>query len=641
MRPFRDRIAGLPLRSQLLLAFGAAIGLLLLALATAYPVSRDKIEERLELELRTHARTLSVGVAQLMEEARRDVMELCTAPSLRTPLDNATRAEEAQAYLRAYMLRADGRFLAVRVFDARARLILDLHEQGLQGIDRAPPEPLAQNLVAIGGVEPGIRPPGIVVKLSATLYDAGQQVIGSLVASYDAYPIVSQIVHSAASPDEVSLLVCSSGHVCSSNRLELTGQTISPALRELIRPEADVHTIGPLTERDAECHLVGIAAIPASRTQATKSSLQLFVLAARPVQSVQARTHQLIMPMFGSALLLIILLGLGTVLLVGRMIRPLGRLTGEVQTLQERLCRTAPQEPASTSANEVGLLHSAFDRMSWEVEMRQADLQQLVERMQRADRIKDEFLSFLSHEVRTPLTSIRSFAEILRESPDIEEGDRQEFLTIIESECDRLTQLCGDLLDLAKIDAGEMPWREEDVDLGEIVRKVQRTTSVLATRRGVHLEHRLNQDLPRLHADQHRLIQVLTNLVSNALKFTPSGGAVTLRAGTLRLPEGTIAYLAVLDTGPGIPEAFQQRIFDPFVQAPLESDFTPESKGTGLGLAICTRIVQHYGGRIVASNRWLRGAAIHVLLPLRRGDVRPAARSGEGAVPRHALTSPL
>jgi signal transduction histidine kinase len=119
--------------------------------------------------------------------------------------------------------------------------------------------------------------------------------------------------------------------------------------------------------------------------------------------------------------------------------------------------------------------------------------------------------------------------------------------------------------------------------------------------------------MPPLLADEHRLVQVVTNLVSHALKFTPDAGKITLRVGSLRMPSGPLVYLSVLDNGPGIPEEFREKIFDAFIQAP--SDGSASQRGTGLGLSICMRIVQHYGGRIFAGRRVGAGAAIHVLLP--------------------------
>jgi signal transduction histidine kinase len=242
------------------------------------------------------------------------------------------------------------------------------------------------------------------------------------------------------------------------------------------------------------------------------------------------------------------------------------------------------------------------------------EMQGMLERLHRADQLKDEFLSFFSHELRTPLSAIRSFAELLRITGDIEEEDRREFLTIIESECERLTRLSTDLLDLAKIESGDMPWRERVLRPHDFLQPALKTLKVLAEKGGVHLMLQHDAVLPRIVADVDRLTQVVTNLVSNALKFTPPGGQVTVRASGGRRADGTpVLGITVQDTGPGIPQEYLERVFDRYVQAPDTQ--AGNVRGTGLGLTICKRVVQHYSGTIQAANHPNGGALFHITLP--------------------------
>jgi len=281
--------------------------------------------------------------------------------------------------------------------------------------------------------------------------------------------------------------------------------------------------------------------------------------------------------------------------------------------------RANPPVRRTADDNELHVLGEAFEDMADRVEehqeelyRRNVELEQVLKRLQRADQVKDELLSFLSHEMRTPLTAIRSFAELLRTTKDVSEDERQEFLSIIENECHRLELLSNDLLDLARIDLGEMPWRDQLIDPGRVIDDAARILRILAERGGAHLLLQVQPDLPKMRLDRDRMIQVLTNLVSNSLKYTPAEGQVTIRAE--RELDGDREWLrvSVIDTGPGIPMQSLESVFDPFVQA---GDEAGRQGGAGLGLTICARIVQHYGGTIHAENGAHGGAIMRVRVP--------------------------
>jgi signal transduction histidine kinase len=207
--------------------------------------------------------------------------------------------------------------------------------------------------------------------------------------------------------------------------------------------------------------------------------------------------------------------------------------------------------------------------------------------------------------LRTPLTSIRSFAEILRDTPGLDAAQRQQFLDIIVRESERLTRLITDLLDLARMEADELPWHFAPVALEPLLREAAAATAPLFAARGVTLTLDLPADLPPLRADADRITQVAINLLANAAKFAPQG------SGQVRLHLSAVAggqAFEVADNGPGISPADQALIFERFRQA-------GPAAGSGLGLAISRAIVAGHGGTLGLRSAPGAGATFRVLLP--------------------------
>jgi len=181
-----------------------------------------------------------------------------------------------------------------------------------------------------------------------------------------------------------------------------------------------------------------------------------------------------------------------------------------------------------------------------------------------------------------------------------------------------LLGLINDVLDLTKIEAGQLSLQVDDYDVGAVVDSVVSTVGSIARNKGLRLERTIEHNMPTCRGDQRRIQQVLLNLVGNALKFTDKGEVhVTVAHADNRVS------VSVRDTGPGIPEADQKRIFDEFQQA--DSSSTREKGGTGLGLAISKRIVELHGGTIGVSSTLGEGATFTINLPLRIDEKREAA----------------
>ncbi|MFT3953552.1 MAG: sensor histidine kinase [Piscinibacter sp.] len=213
------------------------------------------------------------------------------------------------------------------------------------------------------------------------------------------------------------------------------------------------------------------------------------------------------------------------------------------------------------------------------------------------DRLKDDFMSSVTHELRTPLTSIRAFAELMRDDPAMDAAQRQQFLGLVVAEAERLSRLVNQVLDMAKIESGHAQWQHEAIDLRELIAHAVQTSGEAFRERGATVSVVQPEQVPLLHADRDRLLQVLINLLSNAAKFVPQH---TGRVTVILACDERFAHIEVQDNGPGIAPEQQQLVFEKFRQG---GDTANRPPGTGLGLPISRQIVEHFGGRL-----WLRSA---------------------------------
>lgn len=230
---------------------------------------------------------------------------------------------------------------------------------------------------------------------------------------------------------------------------------------------------------------------------------------------------------------------------------------------------------------------------------------------QRVERLKSEFVSTVSHELRSPLTSIAGSLGLLVGGAAGALPERAaRLLTIAHGNCQRLVRLINDILDIEKLESGQMAFSWTSLDLGELVHRSAEGLGGLAAETGVELRVTASSGMPPVRGDADRLAQVLWNLISNGLKFSPAGATVEVDVGVNA--EGW-ARLAVRDHGPGIPAAFRERIFSRFAQA--DGSDTRAKGGTGLGLAITRQIVERHQGRIWFESEPGNGAAFFVELP--------------------------
>jgi signal transduction histidine kinase len=228
-----------------------------------------------------------------------------------------------------------------------------------------------------------------------------------------------------------------------------------------------------------------------------------------------------------------------------------------------------------------------------------------------ANKHKSQFLANMSHELRTPLNAILGYTELIQDNiyGDVPEKI-QEVLVRLEQNGRHLLGLINDVLDLSKIEAGQLTLSLNEYSMGEVVQTVFTSVEALAAEKKLELKVKVPQDLSIARGDEQRIAQVLLNLLGNAIKFTDEGEvrvAVTDSDGTF--------LVSVTDTGPGLSEADQKRIFEEFQQT--DGSSTREKGGSGLGLSIAKKIVAMHGGRIWVESNMDKGSTFRFTLPVR------------------------
>lgn len=264
------------------------------------------------------------------------------------------------------------------------------------------------------------------------------------------------------------------------------------------------------------------------------------------------------------------------------------------------------------------------DHLEEMVKRRTADLEKAKEAAERASKTKSDFLSTVSHELRTPLTSIRGFSTIVKNDlqerifPNLKEQNKKtmrnvknltESLEIMEDESEKLTFLISDILDMAKMESGDVEWKEELVDLRELSEIAISSIEEQLEQKGLLVNKEISDEDVKVIGDRERLIQLMSNLLHNAVKFSEQG-AITCRIKK----ESENIRCEVEDEGCGIPDHLRDEIFERFKQ--VDDILTDKPQGTGLGLTICKEIVEHYKGKLWVESEVGKGSRFIFTIPV-------------------------
>jgi two-component system, OmpR family, phosphate regulon sensor histidine kinase PhoR len=242
-----------------------------------------------------------------------------------------------------------------------------------------------------------------------------------------------------------------------------------------------------------------------------------------------------------------------------------------------------------------------------------------VTELRRLENIRKDFVANVSHELRTPLTSIKGYIEALLDGAKDDADTSTKFLDIILKQSDRLNLILEDLLQLSKIESGQVLFKREPLHIRRVIERTLAMIKPLADKKGHRLASFVEDDLPAVLGDEDRLTQVMSNLLDNAVKYTPERGTITVAAHPVSDDAEqpalvTAVELSVTDTGIGIPEQDRPRVFERFYR--VDKARSRELGGTGLGLAIVRHIVEGQGGRVWVETNTPTGSRFVVRLPV-------------------------
>lgn len=251
----------------------------------------------------------------------------------------------------------------------------------------------------------------------------------------------------------------------------------------------------------------------------------------------------------------------------------------------------------------------------------QAKLRQNLNALKEMDVKKNQFMSVAAHELKTPMTSIHGFSQILQNN-DIAKNQkkREKYLKIIEHETLRLVKIVNDVLDLSRVDMGVVTFEISKIDVNSLVDAVRTEMAIQVREKGLKFEYNVEKNLPKIYTDKERLTQVLINLINNAVKYTPKG-TITLNVSK---DQNELRFV-VKDTGLGVAKNNQDRIFDRFYQ--VDSSYTRSAGGVGLGLSLCKEFIELLGGKMWCESAPGKGSEFQFTLPRKFNRQCPKAKS--------------
>lgn len=333
----------------------------------------------------------------------------------------------------------------------------------------------------------------------------------------------------------------------------------------------------------------------------------------RVLEASLRKTVERIQRIVGAVALVAMAIGLGSALwLALQLTRPIHQLAQGAQAIGEGRLET--QIPVNRR-DELGFLAQEFNSMAI--------------KLKELDQLKDDFVSSVSHELRSPLAAISGYVELLMSRPldEISPEKRQKAFGIIQESTSRLSHFINDILDLAKIKAGHIELRKMPFDIRKAADEIKGLFAPVFEKKELAFHVDVAPDVPVIPADEDKIRQVITNLVSNALKFTPSGG----RIGIVARANGRDVVVSVTDTGIGIPVESLKDVFDRFKQVKGQKDRMPSApKGSGLGLAIAKGIVEAHGGRIWVESEFNKGSQFKFTLPKESAAVGVGVTAAKG-----------
>ncbi|MHB9054202.1 MAG: response regulator [Thermoleophilia bacterium] len=435
-------------------------------------------------------------------------------------------------------------------------------------------------------------------------------------------------------------ILTADGHIWASSNRDTVGLLADANSESLLNSDRSQVFFGD----SSQDHMTDVAVIPVKDEclachgkTATPANLQGNLGAIR----VDISTVSLQESLGRSRQILLVVGGLTFILVAGTLVLLLRRTTllplKQLTEASARISRAdySARVPVENAQNELGAVSEAFNEMATTIEEHTGQLENANRELEQASRMKSEFLANMSHELRTPLNVIIGFSEVLRDTPSgkIGDKDRAEFCDNIVSSGQQLLELINDVLDLAKVEAGQMQIFTEEFDVGKVLNETVSAMNPLARKKSIGIDVKVSEHLTTVLADAGKFKQILYNLVGNALKFTPQGGTVHINASAA----GKMARFAVADDGVGIALADQRRIFSEFQQ--VDGSSSRQYEGTGLGLALTKKFVEMQKGEIWVDSEIGVGSTFYFTLPIPAGSTFPDTAPIERRLPPQAAAS--
>ncbi|TKJ30117.1 MAG: hypothetical protein CEE40_06200 [Chloroflexi bacterium B3_Chlor] len=415
--------------------------------------------------------------------------------------------------------------------------------------------------------------------------------------------IISRLEELAASQGTRILIVTRDGMVLADTENHWVGRGVDVSLQGEGPGARRLYAQGRLVTSDGLFLYVAVPTGVLLRERGEAASPAWYVVLLSPPRQAIATFAGEILVGFVLTGFVALLVSIGIAFLIARSIaRPLQRIAAAT----EEIARGNYDEQLNiTSPEEVRRLANSFNLMVREVKS-----------SQQAQR---DFVANVSHDLKTPLTSIQGFSQAILDGAAADEGARRRAAQVIHEEADRMARLVDDLLDLARIEAGQIVMARDSVALSQLLQECTEKMALCAEQGEVTLEAESDEGLV-VKADRDRLAQVIHNLLDNALKHTPAGGRISLAARTVLeavgkpgRQRGGVAEITVSDTGAGIPAEDLSRVFERFYRG--DKSRTKEGRGAGLGLAIAREIILAHGGDIRAESVVGLGTKFTITLP--------------------------
>ena len=416
---------------------------------------------------------------------------------------------------------------------------------------------------------------------------------------------IAELLKEQAEKQEIRILLLTPrGQVLADTQDNWTGKQARVTLSEIPKDPRTPYTYGSLTTPSGDTQLYVALPTTSLRLAAESGESQRLVyvaLLASPRRGLRAVLKD-VAKRFLQAGLVTLVISIILALLIARSIaKPLQRMTAAIEEIARG---NYDQTLDITSPDEVGRLAASFNTMSREVKAsRQA---------------QRDFVANVSHELKTPLTSIQGFSQAILDGTADDEVSRYRAVEIISSEANRMSRLVDELLDLARIESGQIKMQREPVDLAKVLKACVEKFALQAREGNVELALHAPA-LPLVTGDEDRLAQVFTNLLANALKHTPPAGKVTVKAQETKQTRkkadtAATVEITVTDTGAGIPPEDLAHIFERFYQ--VDKSRAGKDRGVGLGLTIARQIIEAHGGTINVESVRELGTKFSVSLPI-------------------------